>query len=76
MAALSWLLLASLCVALVFCFNTGPPAELSTCDNLIPASRSPHVLQPGNGTYNLSVTGLSLNGSYFTYNAGQQYTGN
>ena len=74
--ALSWLLLTSLCVGVVLCFNTGPPAELSTCVNLIPASRSPHRLQAGNGTYLLSVTGLSLNGSYFTYNAGQQYTGN
>ena len=78
MALSQLLVLASLCVGVVFGFNTGPPAEMSTCVNLIPASRSPHVFQAGNGTYDLSVTGpgLSLNDSYFTYTAGQQYTGN
>ena len=76
--ALSRLLVLALCVGMVFCFNTGPPARESTCANLMPDGTSPHVFQAGNGTYDLSVTGpgLSLNGSYFTYTAGQQYTGN
>ena len=75
--ALFWLILVSLCVGVVFSFNNGPPARVSTCANLIPdISSSPHRLQEGNGTYDLSVTGLSLSGSYFTYTAGQQYTGN
>ena len=74
--ALSWLILASLCVGVVFSFSTGPPARDSTCANLMPDGTSPHGSQEGNGTYDLSVTGLSLSGSYFTYTAGQQYTGN
>ena len=72
-----WLVLA-LCVEVVFSYNTGPPATESTCANLIPDGTSPHGFQEGNGTYDLSVTGpgLSLSGSFFTYTAGQQYTGN
>jgi len=36
---------------------------------------SPHNFNSGNSKYDLTVTGLTLSGSYYTYTAGQQYTG-
>jgi len=73
--ALFWLLFASLCVGTVFSRSTGPPEVLSTCVSLVPDGSSPHGVQSGNGTYDLTVAGLTPSGAYFPYIAGRQYTG-
>ena len=67
----------TLCLGLAVCFSTGPPAEESTCVNMRPGSRAPHILQPGNGTYDLTVDaiGEANDDGYFPYSASTSYTG-
>ncbi len=67
----------AVCLGPAVCLSSGPPPEESTCLNMRPESRSPHKLQPGNGTYDLTVEFLgdaSSNG-YFSYMASTSYTG-
>ena len=73
----AWLIYA-ISVGLVAARSSGPPAEASTCVNLIPGSVSPHEFQSGNGTYDITVSNLILSSTspgYFEYTAGMQYTG-
>ncbi len=64
-------------LGLAVCFSSGPPAEVSTCLNMRPASRAPHKLQSGNGTYDLTVEfiGEANDDGYFSYSASFSYTG-
>ena len=67
----------TLCLGLAVCFSSGPPPEESTCVNMRPGSRAPHLLQSGNGTYDLTVEFLrdSNSDGYFSYMASVSYTG-
>ncbi len=69
-------------LVLAFCFNlvvglsSGPPAEDSTCLLMRPAARAPHSFSPGNGSYELTLSGVeSVMDGYFNYEASAVYTG-
>ena len=57
--------------------SSGPPANISTCVNLVPSAASPHVRQDGNGTYDLTISNLMRNSSlgYFEFSPSQTYAG-
>ena len=78
MAAISGIVFA-LCVGYAIGRSNGPPAVEPTCLNLMPAPAplSPHVMQDGNGTYDLTVMNLNMSSTpgYFYYKAGTVYTG-
>ncbi len=64
-----------LCSTLVEGYGTAPPAVSSTCIDLIPDSRAPHEKQHGSGSYDLTISGLISNDSYYKYSGGTVLTG-
>ena len=63
-------------IALGDSYPTGPPAYYSVCNSMMPSLLSPHRLQLGNGSYEIS-TNASLSGiaGYFNYTNGTGYSG-
>ncbi len=66
-------------LGLAVCYSSGPPPEESTCLNMRPGSTAPHMLQPSNGMYELTVEFIgdaNYDGyGYFSYTASTSYTG-
>ncbi len=69
------LVFTALCVSLVVGFETGPPAVQSTCLNMVPSSPAPHILQSGNGSYDLIVNIVNTTDGYFMFQSGMVVTG-
>ncbi len=61
---------------LVLGYSSGPPAEESTCLLMRPSIGAPHLFSPGNGSYDLVLSGVeNVTDGYFDLEASGVYTG-